>query len=104
MDRVTLLTSLTRQTACPDCGAKRLEFLLRCDLEYGGCLYTAHCRACGMNFEIAAGSGEPAAEDLRGVAAPCPQCGETDRTATLHCELETRACVYTLACARCGAS
>ena len=102
MDRLTYLTSLTRQTPCPECGRKRLEFLLRCDLEYGACLTTAHCRECDMSFEIVATPGNPDPAALKGAVDPCPRCDGRERRASLHCELETRACVYTLECATCG--
>ncbi len=104
MDRVTDLTMLTRKTPCPGCGERRLEFLLRCDLEYGACLYTAHCRGCNVSLElVAGGDAAPAREQLQDAVEPCPTCGGTQRTSALHCELTTHACVYTLACTTCAA-
>jgi len=102
MDRVTDLTALTRRTPCPACGQRRLEFLLRCDLDLGACLYTAHCRACDVSLEIVTAGAEPTRGELKAAVEPCPTCGGTDRTPALHCEISTHACVYTLACTACA--
>ncbi len=101
MDQVTLLTSLTRATPCPECRETRLEFLYRCDLQYGACLYTAHCRACEMSFEIVTGADPATLEGIPDVVEPCPHCGTRQRKIRLHCELESRRCVVVLACAFC---
>ncbi len=103
MDVSTMLKTLARETPCPGCGAQRLEFLLRCDLDYGACLYTAHCRACEKTFEIVAGGARrPSEEILSEAVEPCAQCGSTERVMHMHCELETRSCVLTLECPACG--
>lgn len=101
MDRSTLLAALARKTPCPSCGQRRLEFLLRCDLAFGACLYTAHCRACNDSFEIAASAIPPDAAVLEDAVEPCPGCGGRQRRAALHCTLETHACAYTLECVTC---
>jgi transcription elongation factor Elf1 len=102
MDKIGDITTLTRKTPCPDCGDKRLEFLLRCDLNYGACLYTAHCPGCDTSFEIVTGDAEPDLAALGAAVVPCPVCGKTERIATLHCELSSKSCVYTLECATCA--
>jgi transcription elongation factor Elf1 len=102
MDRATLLAALTRNTPCPSCGQRRLEFLLRCDLQFGACLCTAHCRACNDSFEIAAGAVPPDADVLQDAVDPCPGCGGRRRRAALHCSLDTHACAYTLECVACA--
>ena len=80
MDVSTMLKTLARETPCPGCGAQRLEFLLRCDLDYGACLYTAHCRACEKTFEIVAGGARrPSEEILSEAVEPGAQCGSTKR-------------------------
>ena len=103
MDQATFYAALTRETACPACDERRLEFLLRCDLEFGACLHTAHCRACDESFEIVTGGpAPPAAGVYEDAVEPCPTCGGHRRRATLHCSLETHACVYTLDCPVCA--
>lgn len=101
MDRATDFAQLAAGTPCPDCGVNALEFVLRCDLEYHACLYTAHCRSCGMSFEIVTGTGEPDPLQLAAAVDPCEKCGSRERLASLHCEVATRTCVYTLRCPDC---
>jgi len=104
MDRIGDLTMLASKTPCPDCGRLKLDFSLRCDLSYGACLYSASCPACGAAFEIVTADAAPDDATLADRVAPCEKCGGTMRTASLHCEISTRSCVYTLECASCAAS
>jgi transcription elongation factor Elf1 len=101
MDRIGDLTTLARKTPCPECGNPNLDFTLRCDLSYGACLYSANCTSCGASLEIVTGESAPDGKVLTDSVAPCPKCGDTSRIATLHCEISSRSCVYTLECATC---
>ena len=102
IDRTTHLSALASSSACPHCAHDQLEFVLRCDLGYGPCLYTARCASCNSSFEIVLSEAELAPDDLRDAIGPCPECGNADRTATLHCSERTHACVYHVSCALCG--
>jgi hypothetical protein len=101
MDRIGDLTTLARKTPCPGCGNPKLDFTLRCDLSYGGCLYTANCTSCGASLEIVTSESVPDGKVLTNAVAPCAKCGDTSRIATLQCEISSRSCVYTLECATC---
>lgn len=101
MDRATLLAALTRKMPCPSCGRQRLEILLRCDLQFGAYVCTAHCRACNGAFEIATGAVPPTAAMLEEAVDPCRRCGGRQRRATLHCEIGPNASAYMLECITC---
>ena len=101
MKRVPDLAMLTAGTPCPECGLNTLEFTLRCDLEYHGCIYTAHCRSCRLDLEIVASDGEPDPSHLSEAIEPCEECGGREWRASLHCEVATRTCIYRLECAGC---
>jgi transcription elongation factor Elf1 len=101
VDRAKLLAELAQKTPCPSCGQRRLEVLLRCDLQFGAYVCTAHCRACNGAFEIATGAVAPTAAMLEEAVDPCPRCGGRQRRATLHCEIEPHVCAYTLECVSC---
>jgi hypothetical protein len=103
MDKISDLSTLATKTPCPGCGSLKLEFALRCDLSYGACLYSASCAACGAFFEVVTADSAPDDDALARSVAPCGKCGGTMRTASLHCEISSRSCVYTLECAACGA-
>ena len=102
MDAIRDFASLAHRTPCPACGSLTLDFTLRCDLSSGGCLYSACCARCSELFEILAAQNGPDLEAISDVAAPCEICGGTAKTATLHCELSSRSCVYTLECSECA--
>jgi hypothetical protein len=104
MDKIGDLTTLARKTPCPECGSLKLDFALRCDLSYGACLYSASCASCGAFFEIVTADTAPDDAALASTVAPCVKCGGTMRTASLHCEISSRSCVYTLECATCAAA
>jgi hypothetical protein len=97
------LGTLAANTTCPACNRKHLEFVLRCDLDHGACIYTARCssEACGLSFEIVL-SDTP--QEVRAIAekiGPCRLCGSRDRTARLHCSDATMSCAYRLDCSFC---
>ncbi len=104
MDKISDFTTLARKTPCPECGRMKLDFALRCDLSFGACLYSANCAACGGVFEIVTADEAPDDATLAARVAPCAKCGGTIRTASLHCEISSRSCVYTLECADCPSS
>ena len=105
MDVATTMATLTRTTACPACGANRLEFLLRCDLgSDGSCLYTAHCRDCEDTFEIVTTrpNRDRDLHRLRRAVRPCPVCGCVERDVAMSCDVTTHQCVLVLQCTVCG--
>ena len=102
MEHTRFLTTLTRMTPCPGCGRKRLEFILRCDLEDRHCLPVAHCRACDRSLEIVLGSSDPPGEIFHRAAERCSTCGGRERQTTMHCETASRQCVVTLECPSCA--
>jgi hypothetical protein len=101
-NRIGDLTTLARRTPCPNCGTSKLDFTLRCDLSYGACLYSASCESCGAHFEIITAESAPDVAELTDTVAPCGTCGGTMRTASLHCEISSRSCVYRLECSTCA--
>ena len=102
MDTIGDFASLARRTPCPSCRSLTLDFALRCDLAFGACLYSASCTTCGELFEILTAQQGSDLTEISGAAAPCETCGGTARTATLHCELTSRSCAYTLECSECA--
>jgi hypothetical protein len=105
MSRIRDIATLASKTPCPGCGSLKLDFALRCDLNFGACLYSANCASCGATFEIVTAEAAPDEAALTRTVLPCAKCGGTLRTASLHCEIASRSCVYTLECATCaGAS
>ncbi|MCI0587067.1 MAG: hypothetical protein L0323_09535 [Planctomycetes bacterium] len=99
MDEVA---ALLRETACPACGLEDLEFVLRCDLGFGACLWTARCTTFGMLFEMVS-ADEALPEEFSGPreSGACPGCGGTAFEPRIVCRLATRQCVYLLECVNC---
>ncbi len=100
-DIFTAFSSLAARTECPACGGPSMEFLLRCDLSYGGCLNTTHCTRCGMSFEIEVAS-EVAPDHSSRDGSNCLCHGSADCAPSLTCDLGTRVCTYVDHCSQCG--
>lgn len=94
-----------RESPCPQCHAKPLDFILRCDFFYQDCLYTARCDRCHYLFAIAddmrvAGVSESTLI-TRLKSTPCPYCGQLGLQLGFGCDLLRDECFYTAECASC---
>jgi DNA-directed RNA polymerase subunit RPC12/RpoP len=96
MDELSRLQALAVNTLCPDCGEKRLDFKLRCEVGFGECLYTADCGGCGTTLQITRPEG--ATDEER----RCARCGAARLHQTLVCESASQTCHEVYQCTDCG--
>ena len=101
-NRFSELSGAASRTRCPYCEHRGLEFILRCDLGFGPCLFTARCGQCNTSLEVVVSESELDPVEVAESAGCCPECGDPRRVASLECSEMTHACVYQVECRACG--
>ncbi len=104
-DKILKLQEELQGVPCPICHHVDWDLLLRCDLEFGGCLYESKCRHCNYAMEVSEGARdiyqkEPGLE-ARMKDARCPNCGSQKSSLIYRCDLKSKECNYIAECGDC---
>ncbi len=100
-DRFDSISAAASRAHCPVCNHDGLEFVLRCDLGQGPCLFAARCDRCAVDFEIVVSATELSPTALIQAVGPCDKCGQRRQIATLSCSERSLACMYHVRCPSC---